>query len=98
LLKDFQQSNYSVAFVEKLEPDYNSIINTIAFELQRNESRADTSLMQLQYRVDISETQLKRYLNKNENENYFAVLAEVIVKRVLQKVVIKQYYKNKDDV
>lgn len=97
LSKDFQQSNFSAAFVEQLEPDYNTIINKIAFELQRNESRADSSLMQLLYRVDISEAQLKRYLNKRENENYFAVLAEVIVKRVLQKVVIKQYYKNKED-
>jgi hypothetical protein len=50
----------------------------------------------LLYRIDISEAQLKRYLNENKNESYFNVIAELIIKRVLQKVVIRQHYKNKE--
>ena len=50
--------------------------------------------MQLLYRIDISEAQLKRYLLENKSDNYFNVIAELIIKRVLQKVVIKQFYKN----
>jgi len=53
--------------------------------------------MQLLYRIDISETQLKRYLTENINEPYFKVIAELIIKRVLQKVVTKQYYKNNEN-
>jgi hypothetical protein len=52
--------------------------------------------MNLLYRIDISEAQLKRYLNKNKDESHFNVIAELIIKRVLQKVVIRQMYKNSE--
>lgn len=97
LAKDFEQSNFSADFVANLEPDYNSILEKIVFELQNNEKKTDSNLMQLLYRIDISEAQFKRYLNENNHESYFNVIAELIIKRVLQKVVIKQFYKNKDN-
>lgn len=94
LAKDFEQGNFPADFVEALVPDYSSIHEKIAFELQRNEKKTDFNLMQLLYRIDISEAQLKRYLLENKSDNYFNVIAELIIKRVLQKVVIKQFYKN----
>ena len=94
LAKDFQQSNFAVEFVDALEPEYSTIHQKIVFELQRNENNAD--LMNLLYRVDISEAQLKRYLGEAKEVNHFSVLSELIIKRELQKVVIKQYYKSKD--
>lgn len=94
LVKDFQQSNLPADFVVNLEPEYTSLHEKIVFELQRNEKRTDFNLMNLLYRIDISEAQLTRYLNENKSKNYFSVIAELIIKRVLQKVVVKQYYKN----
>jgi hypothetical protein len=94
LVKDFEQSNFPSDFIEALEPNYSNIHEKIAFELQYNEKKTDFNLMQLLYRIDISEAQLKKYLQEYENEKYFNVIAELIIKRVLQKVVIKQYYKN----
>jgi hypothetical protein len=40
--------------------------------------------------------QLKKYLNENKNESRFKVIAELIIKRVLQKVVIKHHYRNNE--
>lgn len=94
LARDFQQSNFPADFVAELEPEYTCIHEKIVGELQRNEKRADFNLMHLLYRIDISEAQLKRYLDDNKSESYFYVIAELIIKRVLQKVVVKQYYKN----
>ena len=96
LAKDFEQSNFPIDFVSKLEPDYARIHETILRELLSSQSKADFNVMQLLYRIDISEAQLKRYLNENKNESYFNVIAELIIKRVLQKVVIRQHYKNKE--
>ena len=96
LIRDFEQSNFPVDFVNTIEPDYAGIVEQIASELQRNDKKTDLNLMHLLYRVDISEAQLKKYLNENKNETYFNVIAELIIKRVLQKVVIKQYYKNNE--
>jgi ribosomal protein S15P/S13E len=93
LAKDFQQSNFSSDFVATLEPDYAIIVEKIVHVLQHNENKSDSNIMALLYRVDISEAQLKRYLNDAKNEHYYTVIAELIIKRVLQKVVIRQYYK-----
>lgn len=97
LVRDFEQSNFPADFVEALEPDYRVIHEKIAFELQRNEKKSDFNLMQLLYRIDISEAQLKKYLFEYKNDNYFNIIAELIIKRVLQKVVIKQFYKNSEN-
>lgn len=97
LIKDFEQSNFPSGFVATLEPDYSSIHEKIASELLSNEKNADFNLMNLLYRIDISEAQLKRYLNENITDNYYTVIAELIIKRVLQKVVIRQYYKNNEN-
>jgi hypothetical protein len=96
LAKDCEQSNLPADFVAALEPDYKSIHEKIAHELQRNEKRTGFNVMQLLYRVDISEAQLNKYLTENKNETHFNVMAELIIKRVLQKVVIKQHYKNNE--
>lgn len=96
LAKDFEQSNFSAGFVETLIPNYWNIHEKITHELQLNEKRTEANMMQLLYRIDISETQLKRYLNDHKTESHFSVVAELIIKRVLQKVVIKQYYKNNE--
>lgn len=96
LIKDFEKSNFSTDFVDALESDYRSIHQKIAHELQLHESKSDFNLMHLLYRIDISETQLRKYLNDKKDDSYYDVIAELIIKRVLQKVVVKQYYKNKE--
>lgn len=97
LVRDFVQSNFPSEFVASLEPDYTNIHDKIVRELQLNERRSDFNLMHLLYRVDISEAQLKKYLHKYKGENYFDVVAELIIKRVLQKIVIRQFYKNNEN-
>ena len=97
LAKDFEQSNFPFDFVVALEPNYSSIHEKIAGELQHNEKRTGFTLMSLLYRIDISEAQLKKYLSEHQNENHFNVIAELIIKRVLQKVVTKQYYRNNEN-
>lgn len=97
LTKDFEQSEFSSDFIEALKPDYGSIHKKIVSELVRNEARANSHLMRLLNRIDISEAQLKRYLSDNRNEDRFSVIAELIIKRVLQKVVIKHHYKSTEN-
>ena len=45
----------------------------------------------------LAEFQLKKYLNEQRNENHLSVIAELIIKRVLQKIVIREYYKKNDN-
>jgi hypothetical protein len=96
LVKDFQQSNFETGFIEDLQPDYHHILEKIVLELQRSDTRADSDLLQLLYRIDISEAQLKKYLHQDTNKNYWMTIAELIIKRVLQKVVTKRFYKKNE--
>jgi len=96
LTKDFEQSEFPADFIMALGPNYNSIHEKIVLELQRNETKTDSNLMRLLNRVDISQAQLSKYLNEYKNENRLYVIAELIIKRVLQKVVIKQHYKSNE--
>jgi len=96
LAKDFDGSNFSSDFIKALEPDYNNIHSKIVVELQRNETKPNSNLMRLLNRIDISEAQLRKFLSEYKNENRFNVIAELIIKRVLQKVVIKQHYKKNE--
>lgn len=91
LTKEFAQSNWPSDFVDALTADYEMILSTIAAVLRRHESK---DLMPLLYRVDISESQLRRYLDANPDTDRFSVIAELIIKRVLQKVVVRSLYKN----
>lgn len=93
LAKDFEQSEFSTDFINALEPDYDHIHKKITSELLRSEAKNNSLVMRLLNRIDISELQLKKYLSENRNEDRFNVIAELIIKRVLQKVVIKQHYK-----
>ena len=97
LVRDFEQSNFPADFVADLEADYHRIHEKIVSELQRSESKADFNLMNLLYRVDISETQLKKYLSESKGQSHYDVLAELIIKRVLQKAVIKRFYKSHEN-
>ncbi len=97
LTKDFEQSNFSTDFIAGLEPSYSLLLEKIIAELEHHQKRSDATLMHLLNRIDISEAQLNRYLKGAEHKNHFAVIAELIIKRVLQKVVIQHYYKQNQD-
>lgn len=97
LAKDFGQSNFPIGFIHDLPSDFRHIQERIALELERSEKNADATTMTLLNRVDISETQLKQYLNGHTQDSQVMAIAELIIKRVLQKVVIKQYYKRNEN-
>jgi hypothetical protein len=92
LAKDFAQCNYPVDFIATLEPDYERIHQLIVQALQSGEKKSDLNLMQLLYRVDIPEARLKKLLAESAGASHLNVIAELIIKRVLQKVVIRRYY------
>jgi hypothetical protein len=59
------------------------------------------SLIQLLYRIDVSEKKIQFYLNQKTNEDSASVLADLIIERQLQKTEtgkkFSQKNNNKDD-
>ncbi len=50
------------------------------------------SLKNLLYRIDITELQIRQASQKNTETTLQNILAELMIKRILQKVILKQMY------
>lgn len=72
----------------QLEHIFQSILNSIT----SIENRDTTALKNLLYRIDLSEQQIREAINKTPNRSYQEVITELIIKRILQKVILKQNY------
>lgn len=55
------------------------------------------SLVQLLYRVDVSEKKLKAVLQENPNEDAGNLLAELVIQRQLEKLATKNRFRFRDD-
>lgn len=92
LKKDFSECGCESDFVDQLPQDFNEIKRILATEIKQNEKRSTFNLQQLLYRIDINEKRLSKELKTQAKEDYLMVISELIIKRILQKIVIKKYY------
>jgi hypothetical protein len=94
LQKDFETCSLECGFSKTLVSDYDLILSVISSEI-RTISHSPGKLNELLYRIDISEMQIKKLSNQKNETNYETIVAELIIKRILQKVVFKEYFKEK---
>ena len=57
-----------------------------------------TGLMNLLYRLDVSETKIRKLLDDMQNEDAGKIIAAVIIERQLQKIKSRQQFKQKGDI
>jgi hypothetical protein len=94
LKKDFQNSGIDVAFIDEFIQDYEFIHSSISHRLNHLLKNGTFKLNELLYRIDISEIQISNLSRKKPQLTFEDLLAELIMKRILQKVVIKLVHKN----
>ena len=93
IIKDFDMFGLEIKFsgnafnayeelFEQIEPHINQLINS-------NQQK----FMSILYRIDLSDEQIKRAVNENSSEPFSAIVSDLIIKRELQKVVIRNHYK-----
>ena len=56
------------------------------------EKKDSSSIQNLLYRIDVTELQIKKEASLHPEKNFQQILTELIVKRILQKVILKQQY------
>lgn len=67
---------------EQIEPRINHLI-------KNNQSR----FMGILYRIDINDEQLQMAVKQNKSESFSEIITDVIIKRELQKIVIRNHFK-----
>jgi hypothetical protein len=91
LKKDFETSGIDAGFATNLLPDWLTLREVISRALKplSNDGNLFTSLL---YRIDISEVEIKNYQNQHNALPFEDLMAELIIKRILQKVVLKKKF------
>ena len=56
------------------------------------EKKDSSSIQNLLYRIDVTELQIKKEAANYPKKNFQQILSELILKRILQKVILKQQY------
>ena len=97
LKKDLEECACDGSFVEELKPSFDEIKQEIFKEIKRNEKRTNFNLQQLLYRVDINEKRLNAEIKANKSSDHIEIISELIIKRILQKVVLKKYFSSNEN-
>ncbi len=95
LQKDFENCGLSGEFVNGLTADFNSIMNVVETEIEKINKISAGKLTGLLYRIDINEGQIKKLMNQKPEGRFNEIVAELIIKRELQKIIIKEHFKSK---
>lgn len=96
LKKDLSECGCESEFVDHMLPQMDTMKRDISEKLRAYDKTSGSNIQQLLYRVDINERQLNTRLKENANEDYLSIVAELIIKRILQKVVLRKYFDNND--
>ena len=95
LEKEFQVENWT--FIKPIQPE--TAFEKITLQLHPKlkeliEQRGDLYCKQLLYTIDVSESQVARAIALELDTDFSEVLTKLIIRRCLQKVLIKNYYKS----
>jgi hypothetical protein len=92
LKKDFEGSGISAEFTHKIPRAFLELKLFIAAIILPLAGERHSLVQGLLYRVDISEGQLKNYSSRNPGAPFEEMLAELIIKRILQKIILKKTF------
>lgn len=90
--RDFERNGLEINLPETPTPSFELLCerlgDIIDWLLQKDHSR----FMQLLYRIDLNEQQIKQALDLNQDQSVAERLAVLIVRREAQKVLLRRYF------
>ena len=95
LLKDFEMSDVSAYLEPIVVFEYDEIHSNIMNALKKIDNKDFSKYQHLLYRIDISEKTVELELKSKPDNARYAVLADLIIKRILQKVILKIQFSKK---
>lgn len=92
LKKDFESCGVNTDFTAALVQDFDALKSALADQLQHLSGQNSQIISTLLYRVDVSESQLRNYQTGHPSLSFYETLAELFIKRILQKVIFKKTF------
>jgi hypothetical protein len=94
IIKDFDMFGMEIKFSGNAYNAYEELFDQIEPNINKLISTNQQKFMGVLYRIDLSDEQIKKAVNENSSEPFSAILTDLIIKRELQKVVIRNHYKS----
>jgi hypothetical protein len=95
IIKDFDMFGIEIKFSGNAYNAYDELFEQIEPHINKLISSNQQKFMGILYRIDLSDEQIKKALKENNSESFSEILSDLIIKRELQKVVIRNHYKSK---
>lgn len=94
--KDFDWFSFEITFKGKEESPYQELYNQILPLIDELLNDDYPKLMTMLYRIDLDEEFLNRKLKESKQADTDEVITDLIIKRELQKVIIREMYSSKN--
>jgi hypothetical protein len=95
IIKDFEMFGMEVRFSGNAYNAYEELFDQIEPHIKKLIDSNRSKFMGILYRIDLNDEQVKKAVNENFSEPFSAIITDLIIKRELQKVVIRNHYKSK---
>jgi hypothetical protein len=92
LHRDFELSGFSDIAPQLNSNNLEHIFQEVLKSVMIIEKKDSSSIQNLLYRIDVTELQIKKEVTNHPEKNFQQILSELIIKRILQKVILKQQY------
>lgn len=93
IIKDFDMFGLEIKFSGNAFNAYEELFEQIEPHINQLITSNQQKFMSILYRIDLSDEQIKKAVNENSSEPFSAIVSDLIIKRELQKVVIRNHYK-----
>jgi len=93
IIKDFDMFGLEIKFSGNAYNAYEELFEQIEPHIKKLIDTNHSKFMGILYRIDVSDEQIKKAVNENTSEPFSEIITDLIIKRELQKVVIRQHYK-----
>ena len=94
IIKDFDMFGMELKFSGNAYNAYEELFDQIEPHIKKLIDTNQSKFMGILYRIDLSDDQLKKAVQENATEPFSVIVTDLIIKRELQKVVIRNHYKS----
>ncbi|HEY0030161.1 MAG TPA: hypothetical protein VGC65_05340 [Bacteroidia bacterium] len=94
IIKDFDMFGMEVKFSGNAYNAYEELFEQVEPHMDKLISSNRSKFMGILYRIDLNDEQVQKAIRNNSTESFPAIITDLIIRRELQKVVIRNHYKS----
>jgi hypothetical protein len=93
VIKDFEMFGLEIKFSGNAYSAYEELFEQVCPHLEKLLHFNQSKFLGILYRIDLSEEQVQKAVRENSSEPFPVIMTDLILRRELQKVVLREHYK-----